>query len=157
MTNKSEQQRKKLKRIERQRKERTTRRSVKRQRRESWNDNVSPISSFFVGQVAEISCGHHHTLILSKSGVVHACGLKEYGALGVGGTDGVVDAPVEVKIGDGETVKTVAAGTHLSFAVTEKGKKEKIKMKTKKKKKGAVTERFLKNNNNNNNNSLLNY
>jgi len=72
-------------------------------------------------EVAEISCGHHHTLILSKSGVVHACGLKEYGALGVGGTDGVVEKPIEVKIADGEIVKTVAAGTHLSFAVTEKG------------------------------------
>merc|ERR1711990_742698 len=46
-------------------------------------------------EVDEISCGHHHTLILSKSGHVYACGLKEYGALGFGETEGVVDAPIE--------------------------------------------------------------
>lgn len=71
-------------------------------------------------EVKDISCGHHHTLILSKDGAVYACGLKEYGALGFGGTDGVVDAPTKVDIAD-DPIKTVAAGTHLSFAVTDKG------------------------------------
>jgi len=73
--------------------------------------------------VREISCGHHHTLILGGDGAVYACGLKEYGALGFGGTEGVVDSPTKVDLPDGEeaTFKTVAAGTHLSFAVTDKG------------------------------------
>jgi len=73
-------------------------------------------------KVREISCGHHHTLILGGDGVgcVYACGLKEYGALGLGGTEGVVSKPTKVDI-DGENFKTVAAGTHLSFAVTDQG------------------------------------
>ena len=76
-----------------------------------------------VDQVREISCGHHHTLILGGDGAVYACGLKEYGALGFGGTEGVVDSPTKVELPDGEeaTFNTVAAGTHLSFAVTDKG------------------------------------
>ena len=71
-------------------------------------------------KVKEISCGHHHTLILSKDGSVHACGLKEYGALGFGETNGVVEAPTKVDIAE-DPINTVAAGTHLSFAVTDKG------------------------------------
>jgi len=71
-------------------------------------------------EVKDISCGHHHTLILSNDGVVYACGLKEYGALGFGETQGVVDVPTKVDVAD-DPIKTIAAGTHLSFAVTDNG------------------------------------
>jgi len=71
-------------------------------------------------EIAELSLGHHHTLFLSKTGEVFACGLKEYGALGFGDTQGVVSTPTKVKVTEGN-IKTVAAGTHLSFAVNEEG------------------------------------
>lgn len=72
-------------------------------------------------EVSDVSCGHHHSLILTKGGQVYACGLKQYGALGTGGVEGLEENPVLVELEGGVPAVKAAAGTHKSFAVTANG------------------------------------
>ena len=71
-----------------------------------------------------VSCGHHHTLILSgKDRRVYACGAKAYGACGGGEADScgeAVEAPTLVPALQDTSVMAVAAGIYTSYAVTSK-------------------------------------
>ncbi len=70
------------------------------------------------GQHTEICGGQHHT-VLCHNGSVYVMGRKEYGRLGLGPNSEEPQEPKEVP--ELANVRSVAAGTACSFAVTEKG------------------------------------
>lgn len=87
------------------------------------------ISTTFNGKEWQvISSGQHHSIALDSDGQVFVLGRKEYGRLGLGKDCSDVKQLTRVVIGDGEIINDVAAGSAQSFAVTESGLLEIIKL-----------------------------
>ena len=68
-----------------------------------------------------VSCGASHTLALVDGGLVAACGLAEYGQLGLGPTGVSVDHPRVLKGLKGTHIVRVAAGGNHSLALAVDG------------------------------------
>ncbi|KAH7930719.1 RCC1 BLIP-II [Leucogyrophana mollusca] len=81
--------------------------------------------------IVEIAGGEHHTLFLTSSGKVYACGRCDTGQLGVSEENeefknrpnpDFVDVPIEVEFPDkDDPVVHISAGTHNNMAVTQGG------------------------------------
>lgn len=71
-------------------------------------------------KAASISCGRHHTLILTDDGEIFTCGVGEYGRLGTGSSsDALIPLPID-SLGDVDIVQ-IAAGYDHSLALTSTG------------------------------------
>jgi len=87
---------------------------------------------FGPGGVHAVSCGTGHTLILAKNNSVWSCGYNGFGELGtpsaLSGVTGPrrpmlvhIDFPDDPEVPDDNNVVVVAAGDHISFAVSSGG------------------------------------
>lgn len=72
-----------------------------------------------VSPVVQISCGLHHTVLLTLNGEVFTFGSNQYGQLGTGDVQPVY-CPVQVKITKGKIVQ-VAAGSNHTVLLTSSG------------------------------------
>eukprot|EP01034_Spumella_vulgaris_P025371 gene25371-31823_t len=71
-------------------------------------------------KAASVSCGRHHTLILTDDGEILTCGVGEYGRLGTGSSsDALIPLPID-SLGDVDIVQ-IAAGYDHSLALTASG------------------------------------
>eukprot|EP01006_Ploeotia_vitrea_P040401 TRINITY_DN66423_c4_g1_i5.p1 TRINITY_DN66423_c4_g1~~TRINITY_DN66423_c4_g1_i5.p1 ORF type:complete len:194 (-),score=102.37 TRINITY_DN66423_c4_g1_i5:179-673(-) len=78
------------------------------------------------GGVQQIAGGIHHTLILTNDGTVFSCGRGDYGRLGHGNQESIVE-PREIVglralVGQGHRVVQVASGEGHCFAVSDDGR-----------------------------------
>lgn len=69
---------------------------------------------------ASIACGWYSTFAILRDGSVYACGLNNYGQLGVG-TAMAVYAPKKVKALAGQRVRQIASGAHHTLALCDDG------------------------------------
>ncbi|XP_069154753.1 ultraviolet-B receptor UVR8 isoform X4 [Solanum lycopersicum] len=83
-----------------------------------WRPNVLPSSAFHNQNLRQIACGGAHSLFLTDHGRVYACGLNDYGQLGVSDDRAYISEPLGVAGLPKEIVK-VSAGCHHSSAITE--------------------------------------
>lgn len=74
--------------------------------------------------VVKVACGLYHTVIVTASGELHACGKNDYGQLGLGHARSVkVPTLVRVAIGEiDEKVVDISCGYYHTVAITDKGK-----------------------------------
>lgn len=70
--------------------------------------------------VLSIHCGGYSTFVVTMRGAVYACGLNNYGQLGVGHADNVYEME-EVEGLRGKGVVAIAAGLHHTLALTRAG------------------------------------
>lgn len=71
-------------------------------------------------KVVDVSCGTYSTFVTLTTGSVYACGLNNYGQLGLRGQD-IVYSFSEIPIPEGHQVTRVCPGQHHSLFITEKG------------------------------------
>ena len=70
--------------------------------------------------IEQISCGLHHTLVLSKDGMVYGCGWNIYGQIGCGKELGK-KISVITQLKTLKEIKTIHCSDHSSFALTDNG------------------------------------
>lgn len=69
------------------------------------------------GKVTHVACGTYSTFIAYSDGSVYACGLNNYGQLGLVGDD-IVFAPQRVPLPKGSDVRRVCPGQHHTMFIT---------------------------------------
>ncbi|CAF0990014.1 unnamed protein product [Adineta ricciae] len=81
---------------------------------------ANPIGCLRGSPIIFIACGAYHSLIISKSGTIFACGLNESGQLGLGDTDSRV-WPTNIKALQQQKVTYGSCGEKHSVVVTLEG------------------------------------
>ncbi len=83
-------------------------------------DEPRIIESFraYGAKAKQIACGDSHTIILTEDGEVLTCGVGEYGRLGTGILDSVLE-PTTVESLLDHNIVYIAAGSSCSFALTD--------------------------------------
>ncbi|CAF4157074.1 unnamed protein product [Rotaria sp. Silwood2] len=82
--------------------------------------SATPITCLRGSPIVYIACGAYHSVIVSKSGTVFACGLNSSGQLGLGDTDSRV-WPSNIKALQQQKVTYAACGEKHSVVVTLDG------------------------------------
>jgi alpha-tubulin suppressor-like RCC1 family protein len=72
-------------------------------------------------KVKQVSCGAHHTLILTTDGEVLACGVGEYGRLGIGSSEDAYIPTTLVELTEVDISHVVASHNH-SACLSSEGK-----------------------------------
>ncbi|KAJ8417955.1 hypothetical protein AAFF_G00136640 [Aldrovandia affinis] len=80
--------------------------------------NVKSLSEV---QVAQVACGFHHSLALSKGGKVFSWGQNKYGQLGLGSCGNSISSPQVIESIRGIPFAQITAGGAHSFALTLSG------------------------------------
>jgi alpha-tubulin suppressor-like RCC1 family protein len=91
----------------------------------STDDEMSPchVATLVGLPVSGVAAGLWHTLCITDSGDVYACGGNQFGQLGVGGDHAeMLPRLVESPILEDETMISVASGARHSAVLTETGK-----------------------------------
>lgn len=87
-------------------------------------DQLVPIKMYALSRevIIAVSCGHHHSLALSKSGYVYSWGHNAFGQLGIGCRDRFRNIPIRVRvIAEDILVSKVACGQNHSLILSTEG------------------------------------
>ncbi|VFR00974.1 unnamed protein product [Cuscuta campestris] len=85
-----------------------------------WRPKSLLPSAFHDQSLRDIACGGAHTLFLTENGSVYACGLNDFGQLGIPGDKSYTPEPVRVATLPNDIIK-ISAGYHHSCAITVDG------------------------------------
>jgi regulator of chromosome condensation len=89
--------------------------------REHLTPSLMTLDSEELPPVKAIGCGSYHTLLaLSSNGYLYACGLNNYGQLGIGSVENFWDLHLVQDL-SGKNIVQVAGGTHHSLVLTNDG------------------------------------
>lgn len=70
--------------------------------------------------IVNVSCGRHHTLLLTECGTVFSCGENKHGQCGIGNQHPIVHSPNRIAF-KGRHVTNVACGAEFSVILDSKG------------------------------------
>ncbi|XP_019181750.1 PREDICTED: ultraviolet-B receptor UVR8 isoform X2 [Ipomoea nil] len=85
-----------------------------------WTPDTLQPSAFHNQSLRDIACGGAHTLFLTENGSVYACGLNDFGQLGISDDKSYTTEPVRVAALPKDIIK-ISAGYHHSCAITVDG------------------------------------